>query len=86
MSIRIPPEVAVEIDNFESEMNRYLSGELAPERFKAFRLSYGIYGQRQDGVQMVRVKIPSGSLNVSAGFCALLRSSFGAHAPPRGRD
>ncbi len=65
MSVRIPPAVAAEIDNFEAEMNRFLSGDLAEERFRAFRLAQGIYGQRQDGEQMVRIKIPSGVLNAS---------------------
>ncbi|OGO49589.1 MAG: hypothetical protein A2148_11350, partial [Chloroflexi bacterium RBG_16_68_14] len=30
--------------------------------FRPFRLQHGIYGQRQDNVQMIRVKIPHGSL------------------------
>jgi sulfite reductase (ferredoxin) len=56
-------EAAQEIDNIEAEIHRFLRGELSPERFRAFRLGHGIYGQRQPGVQMVRVKIPSGVLN-----------------------
>jgi len=56
------PETAGELDNFEAEMGRFLRGELSPERWRAFRLAHGIYGQRQPGVQMVRVKIPSGVL------------------------
>jgi sulfite reductase (ferredoxin) len=53
---------AAEIDNIEAEIRRFLAGETAPERFKSFRLAHGIYGQRQPGVQMVRVKIPGGVL------------------------
>ncbi|MBI4161462.1 MAG: nitrite/sulfite reductase [Acidobacteria bacterium] len=56
------PETARELDNFEAEMNRYLRGELSPERWRGFRLAHGIYGQRQPDVQMIRVKIPSGAL------------------------
>src|SRR5262245_16035722 len=59
----VPPDAAREIDNIEAEIHRFLRGELSPERFRAFRLGHGIYGQRQPGVQMVRVKIPSGVLN-----------------------
>lgn len=58
----LPREIALEIDNFEAEVARFVSGELSPERFRAFRLSHGVYGQRQAGVQMVRVKIPTGAL------------------------
>lgn len=58
----LPREIALEIDNFEAEVARFLSGELSPERFRAFRLAHGVYGQRQPGVQMVRVKIPTGAL------------------------
>src|SRR5262245_27626073 len=58
----LPREIALEIDNFEAEVARFVSGELSPERFRAFRLAHGIYGQRQPGVQMVRVKIPTGAL------------------------
>jgi sulfite reductase (ferredoxin) len=59
----IPEEIEAEIRNFESEMDRLARGELSAERFRAYRLSFGIYGQRQPGVQMVRVKIPGGILD-----------------------
>src|SRR5207244_3423641 len=40
-----------------------LAGELEEDRFRIFRLNNGIYGQRQQGHnQMVRVKVPYGSL------------------------
>src|SRR5437867_3819937 len=59
----LPPKTALEIDNIEAEIERFKSGELSPERFRAFRLALGIYGQRQPGVQMIRVKIPTGALS-----------------------
>src|SRR6058998_2316464 len=59
----LPPETALEIANIEAEIERFKCGELSPERFRAFRLAHGIYGQRQPGVQMVRVKIPAGALD-----------------------
>jgi sulfite reductase (ferredoxin) len=59
----LTPETAAEIANIESEIGRFLAGSLAPERFRSFRLAYGIYGQRQPGVQMIRVKIPTGALH-----------------------
>ncbi|HZN03828.1 MAG TPA: nitrite reductase, partial [Candidatus Polarisedimenticolia bacterium] len=59
----LPSETAAEIANIESEIGRFLAGTLAPERFRSFRLAHGIYGQRQPGVQMIRVKIPTGALD-----------------------
>src|SRR5690606_33003063 len=35
-------------------------GELSPDDWRAFRLLNGVYGQRQDGVNMVRAKLPGG--------------------------
>ena len=58
----IDPLVQSEIANIEGEIARFLDGSLSAERFRAFRLAYGIYGQRQPGVQMIRVKIPTGTL------------------------
>src|SRR5262249_23132359 len=58
----IPPAILEEIETFEKEAMRLLSGEIVGDLFKPFRLQYGIYGQRQAGVQMVRIKIPFGGL------------------------
>ena len=54
----ILPAILEEIETFEQEAKRMLSGEIVGDLFKPFRLQYGIYGQRQAGVQMVRIKIP----------------------------
>jgi len=61
----IPPAIADEIETFEQEAKRLLSGEIVADLFKPFRLQYGIYGQRQPGVQMVRIKIPFGGLTAN---------------------
>ncbi|MGZ8383731.1 MAG: sulfurtransferase TusA family protein, partial [Nitrospira sp.] len=58
----IPAHIAEEIETFEAEAQRVLGGDLSNDIFKPFRLQYGIYGQRQSGVQMVRIKIPFGGL------------------------
>jgi sulfite reductase beta subunit-like hemoprotein len=39
-----------------------LAGEITDDEFRSYRLRFGIYGQRQPGVQMVRTKIPGGLL------------------------
>lgn len=58
----IPAHIVEEIETFEAEAQRVLGGDLSNDIFKPFRLQYGIYGQRQPGVQMVRIKIPFGGL------------------------
>ncbi len=52
-----------EIRAFEERAQQLRRGEITEDQFRPFRLKHGIYGQRQQGVQMVRVKIPSGILN-----------------------
>ena len=57
----LDPEVADEIDHFETAVEEYLAGDLPEDVFRVMRLNQGIYGQRQGGTnQMVRVKIPHG--------------------------
>ncbi len=59
----VPEEVIKEIEAFGREVKRLQNNEIPEEKFKKFRLQQGVYGQRQKGVHMVRVKIPSGILN-----------------------
>ena len=60
----IAPEMLADIKKFETQLERYRSGELDPEVFRVYRLTNGIYGQRQGGEnQMVRIKIPAGTMN-----------------------
>jgi sulfite reductase (ferredoxin) len=61
----IPSAILEEIETFEAEAQRLLSGELSGDIFKPFRLQHGIYGQRQSGVQMFRIKIPFGGLTAN---------------------
>ena len=51
-----------DILELQQKINNFKKGKIPEERFKAFRLTRGVYGQRQLGVQMVRVKIPYGRL------------------------
>jgi sulfite reductase beta subunit-like hemoprotein len=55
--------VEEEIRTFEERASQLQWGEISEDQFRPFRLKHGIYGQRQPGFQMVRVKIPSGLLN-----------------------
>lgn len=64
-TIPIPAAILEEIETFENEAMKTLAGEVSNDLFKPFRLQYGIYGQRQPGVQMVRIKIPFGGISAN---------------------
>ena len=57
--------VLVEKDLIDLERKIYLfrNGKIDEEKFRSLRLARGVYGQRQHGVQMVRIKIPFGKLS-----------------------
>ena len=57
----LEPLVAAEIDNYEKETKAFVKGGGLGDDFRPFRLQHGIYGQRQDDAQMVRVKVPHGT-------------------------
>ena len=52
-----------EIDRLEQAIQTFVEGRIDPDRFTSVRLQQGVYGQRQDGVNMLRIKIPGGRLN-----------------------
>src|SRR3954466_8575504 len=51
------------LDEFVDKLQQYEQGELSPDDWRRFRLLRGTYGQRQDDVQMLRIKIPQGIVN-----------------------
>ncbi|MDW3217333.1 MAG: nitrite/sulfite reductase [Acidimicrobiales bacterium] len=59
----IDPDIQADIDKFREVLAGYQSGDVSEDVFRVFRLTNGIYGQRQGGTnQMVRVKVPYGSM------------------------
>ena len=54
-----------DIDEFVDVLGKYERGEISPEDWRRFRLVRGTYGQRQDGVQMLRIKVPQGIVTSS---------------------
>jgi sulfite reductase (ferredoxin) len=52
-----------DILELDRRIKDYRSGKEDEERFKLYRLTRGVYGQRQIGVQMFRIKIPYGKLS-----------------------
>jgi len=63
------PVVEKEIIELERKIRAYREGTITEDKFKSLRLARGIYGQRQPGVQMVRIKLPFGKVT----FKQLLR-------------
>src|SRR5690242_11794439 len=51
-----------EIGRYADAVAAHARGEIPDDRFTAIRLQMGTYGQRQSGVNMMRVKAPGGAL------------------------
>jgi sulfite reductase (ferredoxin) len=58
------PVVERDIIDLEKKIKLYRDGKIDDNKFRSLRLARGVYGQRQPGVQMVRIKIPFGRLSV----------------------
>jgi sulfite reductase (NADPH) hemoprotein beta-component len=54
-----------DIDQFVEMLGKLERQEITPDEWRRFRLLRGTYGQRQDDVQMLRIKIPQGILTAS---------------------
>lgn len=52
-----------DINELQEKIGAYLTGQIDDEKFRGFRLARGVYGQRQPGVQMVRIKLPFGKIS-----------------------
>jgi len=58
------PVVEQDILDLEKKIRLFREGKIEDEKFRSLRLARGIYGQRQQGVQMIRIKIPYGKMSV----------------------
>ena len=54
------PIVEKDILELEKKINAFNNQEVDEEKFRSLRLARGVYGQRQQGVQMIRIKLPLG--------------------------
>lgn len=54
------PLVEKDIIELEKKIRLFKEGQLNEEKFRSLRLARGVYGQRQMGVQMIRIKLPFG--------------------------
>ena len=59
-SNHLPTDVREEIDYYEEQIHKYRAGEVNETKMQKLRLTFGTYAQRQEGVQMQRIKIPGG--------------------------
>ena len=57
------PVVAKDIIDLGNKIKMYREGKMDDDKFRSIRLLRGIYGQRQPGVQMVRIKLPFGRVS-----------------------
>ncbi len=56
------PVVEKDILELEQKIRQFKEGDLDEEKFRSLRLARGVYGQRQQGVQMIRIKLPYGKV------------------------
>ncbi|WP_276165611.1 HEPN domain-containing protein [Zobellia alginiliquefaciens] len=56
------PVVEKDILALEAKIRQFKEGNLDEEKFRSLRLARGVYGQRQPGVQMIRIKLPYGKV------------------------
>jgi sulfite reductase (ferredoxin) len=59
------PEVERDIIELEKKIRLFREGQMPEEKFRSLRLARGVYGQRQQGVQMVRIKLPYGKMTLA---------------------
>ncbi|HJT72721.1 MAG TPA: nitrite/sulfite reductase, partial [Chitinophaga sp.] len=58
------PVVERDIIELEKKIRLFREGQIPEEKFRSLRLARGIYGQRQPGVQMIRIKLPYGKMTL----------------------
>ena len=56
------PLVEQDILDLEKKIHLFHEGKIDEEKFRSLRLARGVYGQRQQGVQMIRIKLPYGKV------------------------
>ena len=54
--------VEQDIIDLAKKIELFQNGKIDEEKFRSLRLARGIYGQRQEGVQMIRIKLPYGKV------------------------
>lgn len=55
--------VEKDIIDLAKKIEAFREGKIHEEKFRSLRLARGVYGQRQQGVQMIRIKLPFGKVS-----------------------
>lgn len=55
--------VEKDIVELDKKIREFREGKINDEKFRSLRLARGVYGQRQQGVQMIRIKLPFGKVS-----------------------
>ncbi len=55
--------VEKDIIDLDKKIREFRDGKINDEKFRSLRLARGVYGQRQQGVQMIRIKLPFGKIS-----------------------
>lgn len=55
--------VEKDIIDLDRKIREFREGKIHEEKFRSLRLARGVYGQRQPGVQMIRIKLPYGKVS-----------------------
>ncbi|MDH7445220.1 HEPN domain-containing protein [Aquimarina sp. 2201CG14-23] len=56
------PIVQKDVIELANKIEQFHKGKIDEEKFRSLRLARGVYGQRQEGVQMIRIKLPYGKV------------------------
>ncbi len=56
------PIVQKDVIELANKIEQFHEGKIDEEKFRSLRLARGVYGQRQEGVQMIRIKLPYGKV------------------------
>ncbi len=69
MPVSFSPNVSTaaqrDILELERKIAGFVAGDTDDEVFRKYRLTRGVYGQRQPGVQMIRIKLPYGRITAN---------------------
>ncbi|MFQ6042451.1 MAG: sulfite reductase, beta subunit (hemoprotein), partial [Candidatus Poribacteria bacterium] len=74
----VPEEIKEDIASYRLEVDRFLSGDVAPHMFRGFRVPRGVYEQRTVDTFMMRIRVPAGGLTpIQMETIATLSDEFG---------
>ena len=59
------PIVQRDVIELGEKIAAFKEGKIGDDKFRALRLARGVYGQRQQGVQMIRIKLPFGKVTTN---------------------